>query len=52
MRAIASRVLAAEGIDVAEVRFLANPADLSPEERAIIYGGGAVDGWSGKTPGG
>jgi len=46
MEAIASRVLAGEGIDPKEVRFLASKKDFSPEERSIIDAGGRVDGWS------
>jgi hypothetical protein len=49
MKAIASRILAAEGIDAGEIQFLASADDFSAEERALIDAGGTVDGWSGST---
>jgi hypothetical protein len=44
-KVIASRIIAAEGIDVNEVQFLASHKDFSPEERAVIDAGGTIDGW-------
>jgi hypothetical protein len=42
---LAAEVLRAEGIDPAQVQFLASHDDFSPEERAVIDAGGTVDGW-------